>query len=288
MSRASFTVGASLTLDGESAIPADLTLETHDEFSPFSTVLCHSQIVALSSPVLAVAISLLELNAMKTLQVEGDHHAWTKLLDRLYPCCNNDTWSLEEAKQILPLVHRYDIHLLLDSILRFLLPILPKSLSTHSSSPGFVLSWLKIADSLQIDEVKAICLAFIQNAAYEQKIERMIFCSIPDLTVKLVKNQPKTPCPTTCPRFSHSGSRTCSIEWCERCSSWGCVALGCRDCGSPLAPVKPSKKIGRVFLGDDLPRLTDEVKSLSTSLLQELLAALVITQTHGYVNNQAL
>ena len=266
----------------DNPIPTDLELQIDDG----SLIKVHSQIIGLNSPVLAVAISLLQPLSDRQIQVEGSRDQWNSILRRIYPC-RSSPWTMEAAYLSLPLLDRYNFFHLLDQALEFCIPILPAYLSVDRESPGCVLSWLKLSDSLTFDSIKSMCITFIQEAAFKQKIEGLIFRSIAPHSVRSVRITPPTPRPTRCPRFSHSaatGSLACSIEYCESCSVWGCRSLGCRDCGGPLFPSKPKRVMGRYWLGENLPYLSDDVKELSKELIIELMSALSVVHMNGYVN----
>ena len=106
-----------------------------------------------------------------TLQLEGNLGTWLAILEHLYAA--QDGAAIEGPQQqqqqqlqlsgppgsvfsMLPVLHKYDIHCLMEACLNHLSAALPDRLSPHPGSEGFIIRWLGLAEELQLDELKEV------------------------------------------------------------------------------------------------------------------------------------
>ena len=57
------------------------------------------------------------------------------------------------------------------SMLAFLYARFPAELSPDPRHEGYVMAWLALADELQIDELRSVCLRFVRGLAFNGRLE---------------------------------------------------------------------------------------------------------------------
>ena len=199
------------------------------------------------------------------------------ILAHLYPTVRpRPSLSSDAIGGILPLVHKYDIACLLEDCLAYLKIALPDRLSPKISSPDYVIKWLKLADDLQLDDLRDMCMKKAREMARNSQLGFAIMH-----TPGKLNGLPSKPKPSGC--FSghcsrHSSKATCPM-WCKKCNEWVCTmgsgskcyykkcVGGCvNGCGGPIR--SPPTFSGPL-------KVNDTVKGLSRDTLEELLASVV-------------
>jgi hypothetical protein len=90
--------------------------------------------------------------------VDGSLGVWSYILSCLYPLHDQPELTLGSVYTLLPVVHKYDFPKLLTRLMGF---IKDKSavLSHDSAYPShYIVRWLALAESLQLDELRELCL----------------------------------------------------------------------------------------------------------------------------------
>lgn len=206
----------------------------------------------------------------------------------LYPVYPRPELTLDRIACMLRILHMYDFHSFLQECLAFLSKNLPKNLSPNPASPCFVLTWLKLADDLQLSELQALCMHKIREFAYGKVIEKafLVPCSR-HAPVRV----PRVSKPSTCPnghnahgQYGYGGQATYCPSWCNSCEAWVCCyntssVTKCKACGQRVQHTEIPLEEVRWFI-DDVPELADGIKSLSRQAMEELLAS-VIASTSG-------
>jgi hypothetical protein len=109
--------------------------------------------------------------------VDGSLGTWTTILNFLYPLHESPALDLGSVYTLLPTVHKYDFS---KAITRRLMafvkdqelgfdPYLPKT---------YVVRWIALAQHLQLDELRALCLGRLRGAS-RQELEQAIMMPTP-------------------------------------------------------------------------------------------------------------
>ncbi|GAX77109.1 hypothetical protein CEUSTIGMA_g4555.t1 [Chlamydomonas eustigma] len=211
---------------------------------------------------------------------------------------------------MLHILHMYDFNSFLQECLAYLSNNLPDNLSPDPASPCFVMTWLKLADNLQLSELQELCMQKLRVFAHGKLIEGALLAPCKHAPVRM----PRVPKPASCPnghsghngQFSFGGPATHSYcpSWCNSCKAWVCCSnslpgpstsssrqmfaassaygaesvTSCQVCGRGVHHEPPSEEVR--WFSDDQPELTDGIKTLSRQALEELLVG-VIAATCG-------
>ena len=70
-------------------------------------------------------------------------------------CRPRQPYDLPTIRAALPVLHKYDFAVQLEECDQALSTLLPQQLSFTASADGFVLDWLDISASLQLDKFKS-------------------------------------------------------------------------------------------------------------------------------------
>ncbi|GAX76582.1 hypothetical protein CEUSTIGMA_g4028.t1 [Chlamydomonas eustigma] len=245
--------------------PGDLLLVCSDGV----VIRAHSQILMLASTVLRNALNT-------TLKVEGSSSTWRLVLLQLYPIHPRPELSYSLVKSMIKVVKMYDMGLLQASMLSYLFKRFPAELSSDPGSETYVMSWLVLADELQLDELRDICMRFLRGLAFNGRLEDTL----------LQRVVPAAEC-------SEGGSmrRVGSLKRLSRSSlngeqpptSGGASngGAGAQNGGGTSMLSDPS-----TWHQDDRPELHDSLRHLSRSTLEELLASLAMACSMRYWHHE--
>ena len=115
------------------------------------------------------------------LQVDGSLNVWQSILVHLYPVRPKPELSTDSVYYMLPLLHKYNIKCILGDCLEFLDTQFPASLSPEPNSSCCIINWLKLADDLQLDDLRAVCMAKVRDMAHNKKLGAALIstCQLP-------------------------------------------------------------------------------------------------------------
>jgi hypothetical protein len=165
---------------------------------------------------------------------------------------------------------RYNFKAVLSEISTFLTQQLPQALSDDPKHPDFVFTWLQLADDLQLDYLRAICMCKVRGMAFRKQLEPL-----------LVNNAPATPsyfpAKPSCPIGHPAGG---CMMWCATCIAWNCgynvnACPRCHSQYSYLPPVRWSQKMA--------PESSATLRGLSNETLQQMVASLVVSTGGSYI-----
>ena len=90
--------------------------------------------------------------------MDGTLDDWQGILTHYYPVRPKPVLTLDGIYRMLPVLHKYHIKSLLEDCLEHLKASFPANLSPKPDSQLYIIKWLKLADDLQLDGLKAACL----------------------------------------------------------------------------------------------------------------------------------
>ena len=207
------------------------------------------------------------------MQVEGSVESWLSILVQLYPVpllsgpAAGDMESIQMIAEILPLLHKYDIIILLERYLAILCTKLPACLNSDARSPGYSIYWLTLGDDLQFEDIKKMALEKIEALA-NSKLHAPAFISNPSSVVPI--NPPK---PAKCVYACQPNHINCS-KWCTGCKAWCC-------CEYPgIHGVCPHHQRHGTLLdtpprASEPPMLLPSIKELSSEMKDKILTILI-------------
>ena len=158
-------------------------------------------------------------------QVDGSAETWCLILTQLYQSLiyPRPKVDISSVAKTLPALHKYNFAVQLQLSYDYIFSVLPDQLDFDSSSPSYVLSWLSIAEKIQLESLKVMC---------EEKIDSHFTSN------RKVTYQGFSPKPCKCvdatggkaPASGHGGG-SC-VGWCSTCRQWGCFhSARCSRCG---------------------------------------------------------
>jgi len=175
-------------------------------------------------------------------------------LAHLYPTVRpKPALSSDAIGGILPLVHKYDIACLLEDCLAYLKIALPDRLSPKISSPDYVIKWLKLADDLQLDDLRAMCMKKTWEMARNSQLGEAI------MYLDQLKAKPE---PSMCGN-SHLSHNKVRFSTC------------CFNPNDFRYDFGRGRPIGSAHTFSGPHKVNDTVKGLSRDTLEELLASVV-------------
>ncbi|KAG1669273.1 hypothetical protein FOA52_003311 [Chlamydomonas sp. UWO 241] len=162
-------------------LTADVTMEREDRFQLDAGTPCdvtlklpcgveiptHGQLLQLASPFFSDALE--DMKASAPILVTGSLGTWIYILSCLYPLHNHPELTLGSVFTLLPVVHKYDFTKLLTRLVAF---VKERSweLDHDTDLPArFVICWLALAQRLQLDELRELCLARLRGMSKEQR-----------------------------------------------------------------------------------------------------------------------
>ena len=212
--------------------------------------------------------------------MDGNLEAWQRILVHLYPV-SRPNLSMESVYDMLPLLHKYNIKGIMDGCLEYLKTQFPASLSPDPNSPCYIINWLKLADDLQLDDLKTVCMAKVRDMARNKKLGAALLSPS--------KQGYHGPRPASCPNSHATSLYPACPAWCNDCVDWVCCggvpggACTCKPSGSgsaggcrqPTQQTAPISAIRHAMLRLYQPQqLADNVKGLSEGIKDDLLASL--------------
>ena len=196
--------------------------------------------------------------------------------------------------------NRYDMASLQASMLAFLYQRFPAELSPDPRHEGYVMAWLALADELQIDELRSVCLRFVRGLAFNGRLEDTLLQRV--IPAGGVGGWGRTLCLRNLPqKVGRGGAYPHLHQPIVSCTS---SALGSSPESSALRRVNSLRRIssggpeispGRGSSGgapsgpatwhqDDQPELHDSLRTLSRGTLEELLGSLAMAASSKYQN----
>jgi hypothetical protein len=102
--------------------------------------------------------------------VDGRKEAWEKIINVLYSTCLTPgvVLDMNDIEALLPLAHKYDISCLLEAFVNRVIDHLKELRASSSCSSSsvldlrYVLTWLHLADDLQLPKIFDECLPFFR------------------------------------------------------------------------------------------------------------------------------
>ncbi|KAG1659194.1 hypothetical protein FOA52_005672 [Chlamydomonas sp. UWO 241] len=190
---------------GQGDEPGDLVLRLKEGGGELRV---HSQFLKVSSSVFATALSDDFVGVGATgggqhgcmahththTQVEGSMAAWRNIMSRLYPMHPRPKLTVQGAYEMLPVAHQYDMTAVMAKLSAFLSKVFPEALSPDPSSQAYVMKWMSLADRLQLEGLREVCM-----------------------------RKPSTPKPIvyeTCGGYNHGPA---CVQWCVNCARWTCI-----------------------------------------------------------------
>ena len=198
------------------------------------------------------------------------------------------------------------------SMLAFLYQRFPAELSPDPRHEGYVMAWLALADELQIDELRSVCLRFVRGLAFNGRLEDTLLQRV--IPAGGVGGWGRTLCLRNLPQKVGRGGAYPHLR--QPIVSYTSSALGSSPESSALRRVNSLRRIssgaeqwGRISHGreqspvrgssggssgapsgpatwhqDDQPELHDSLRTLSRGTLEELLGSLAMAASSKYQN----
>lgn len=251
----------------------------------------HQLILMLSSSVLQGALS--SRPSTTVLKVDrGSRSTWLAILKHLYPLYPRPQLTVEAAVDMLPVVHQYDFKTVQAELMGFLSTKFPSGLTAAPGSPCSVIRWLSLADNLQLDALRAMCMQKIRDMAFKNQLDATVLIQTQIVAREVrqlhIPGYQNVPGLETCVR----GHVNCTdMRWCAVEKSWKCCKdvnltqlisgyFRCGSCSGPL--ILPGTKRLRYFQNDNIA-LQDSITQLSRGALEEL-SSVVAIHSGGYSN----
>ncbi|KAG1673776.1 hypothetical protein FOA52_002345 [Chlamydomonas sp. UWO 241] len=161
-------------------LTANITVQREDRFQLHAgvpcdvmlTLMCGAEMPAVglflqaASPFFRGALE--DVHGGAPIPVDGSFGAWTFILSDLYPRRDAPTLKLGSVLIVLPVVHKYDFRWLLTRLVAFVKEN-SELLSHDQNCPdSYVLVWLALAERLQLDELRELCLDRLHGMTKEE------------------------------------------------------------------------------------------------------------------------
>ena len=106
-------------------------------------------------------------------QVDGSLGAWTYILSCIYPLHDQPELTMGSVYALLPVVHKYDFTKLLPRLVTFYqnqtMDIAFGEFSSNPDHPNcYVFAWLALAERLQLDDLRELCLSRLRGMSRKQ------------------------------------------------------------------------------------------------------------------------
>ncbi|KAG1667959.1 hypothetical protein FOA52_008331 [Chlamydomonas sp. UWO 241] len=131
-----------------------------------------SQILQLASPFFLGALEDVKGSAL--IPVDGSLSAWTYIMSDLYPLIEPPPLTLGGVYVLLPVVHKYDFTRLVTRLVAFVKANSDKLYSDPRFPSNFILRWLTLAEQLQLDALREVCLGRLRNMLREDIEQAML------------------------------------------------------------------------------------------------------------------
>ena len=191
------------------------------------------------------------------------------------------------------------------SLVAYLLKRFPQELSPNPHDDGFVMAWLALADELQLDELREVCMRYFRCEQGPLSVSR---CGRCEVYMRYFRGLASTgnledmllervfPAGSLHLSSSSSSSVVETSSALRRISSLRSISSSGMDThggseggygGSGSAsrfPLRPSAAGPSTWHQDDYPELHHSLRGLSRGALEELLASLAMACSKKYVN----
>ncbi|KAG1654975.1 hypothetical protein FOA52_004562 [Chlamydomonas sp. UWO 241] len=128
------------------------------------------QFIQVASPFLKNALEDVEGGA--PIPVDGSFGTWVYILTQLYQRRDPPDLTLRSVYVLLPVVHKYDFTMLLTRLKAFIKKKI-EALSYVPSHSHYVIRWLALAERLQLDDLRELCLGRLRSMT-RKEIEEAI------------------------------------------------------------------------------------------------------------------
>jgi hypothetical protein len=253
---------------------------TREESEP---VRVHSSLLSLASPVLRGAFdACTSSSSPHKIAVEESREAWLCVLSRLYPLHPRQELTIELTRMMMPICHKYNIASVRSEALLYLSRELPSALHHKVDSPGYIFTWLQLADNLELQDIHKLCLRKIRDLARFKLLDSAAFLSIP------------TQSPISKPNFCQQQGTNYSlssqsghtygecVRWCGKCKRWQCGKAACNSCGTTPTQTEAAA----IWFIDDEPDLQPGVRALSRETLEQVLSIVIAVNSESYVHEE--
>ncbi|KAG1669246.1 hypothetical protein FOA52_003283 [Chlamydomonas sp. UWO 241] len=112
--------------------------------------------------------ALEDVNGSNVIPLDGSFGTWTYILTYLYPLHDRPGLTLESIYMLLLVVHKYDFTRLLTRLVAFVKESGQLD-HWHYECATYVINWLALAERLQLDELREVCLARLRGMTKEQR-----------------------------------------------------------------------------------------------------------------------
>ncbi|KAG1679164.1 hypothetical protein FOA52_000520 [Chlamydomonas sp. UWO 241] len=124
------------------------------------------QILQLASPFFRGALE--DMSGSAPIPVDGSLGAWTYILSDLYPLHDAPPFTWVDVYMLLPVVHKYNF----TKLLKKLVAVVKGNSEELSSDPSlrstYVICWVALAEWLQLDELREVCLSRLRGMSQTQ------------------------------------------------------------------------------------------------------------------------
>ncbi|KAG1680630.1 hypothetical protein FOA52_015079 [Chlamydomonas sp. UWO 241] len=100
--------------------------------------------------------------------VDGSLGTWTYILSCLYPLHDQPDLTLLSVYTLLPVVHKYDFTKLLGRLVAIVMGKREELSADPGSFSRYVIRWLALAERLQLDKLRELCLDKLRSFKKEQ------------------------------------------------------------------------------------------------------------------------
>ncbi|KAG1656642.1 hypothetical protein FOA52_008866 [Chlamydomonas sp. UWO 241] len=143
-------------------VPCDVTLK----LPCGAEVPAYSQLLRLASPFFRGALE--DVKGSGPIPVDGSLGTWAYILSCLCPLHDQPELTLLSVYTLLPVVHKYDFPRLLTRLVAFIKGKSTALSHDPASSAAYIVRWLALAERLQLDELRELCLGKLRGMTREQ------------------------------------------------------------------------------------------------------------------------
>jgi hypothetical protein len=101
-------------------------------------------------------------------QVDGSFGTWTYIESYLSQLHDQPKLTLSSVFTMLPVVHKYDFAKLLKRLMAFVKEKIEELSADANTHCTYIIPWLALAESLQLDELRELCLNRLRGLAKPQ------------------------------------------------------------------------------------------------------------------------
>ncbi|KAG1671677.1 hypothetical protein FOA52_007468 [Chlamydomonas sp. UWO 241] len=125
-----------------------------------------SQFLQVASPFFRGALDDMRGNA--PISVDGSFGTWTYIQSCLYPLHDQPEVTLDSVQVMLLVVHKYDFAKLLKRLVAFVKENIELLSGDANTRETYIIAWLALAESPQLDELLELCLGRLRGMAPEE------------------------------------------------------------------------------------------------------------------------